>query len=72
LSERSDNITDWGRRLMEIHIGYETVEPWPLERIDIALGTAANKPALKADKDNNTIRLDAETTLKGVPSSAWE
>lgn len=57
---------------MALHIGYEAVEPWPLERIDIALGTAVNKPALKADKDNNTIRLDAETTLKGIPASAWE
>ena len=25
---------DWGERLMALHIGYETVEPWPLERID--------------------------------------
>lgn len=63
---------DWGQRLMALHIGYEAVEPWPLERIEIALGTAVNKPALKADKDNNTIRLDAETTLKGIPASAWE
>ena len=63
---------DWGQRLMALHIGYEAVEPWPLERIDIALGTAVNKPALKADKDNNTIRLDAETKLKGIPASAWE
>lgn len=25
---------DWGRALMELHIGYETVEPWPLVRTD--------------------------------------
>jgi predicted helicase len=24
----------WGEKLMALHIGYETVEPWPLERID--------------------------------------
>jgi predicted helicase len=27
---------DWGRRLMDLHIGYETVEPWPLQRLDTA------------------------------------
>ena len=25
---------DWGRKLIALHIGYETVEPWPLERVD--------------------------------------
>ncbi|MGN6583340.1 MAG: type ISP restriction/modification enzyme, partial [Rhizobiaceae bacterium] len=24
----------WGERLMKLHIGYEEVEPWPLERFD--------------------------------------
>lgn len=26
---------DWGRELMELHIGYEQVEPLPLERRDM-------------------------------------
>jgi predicted helicase len=63
---------DWGKRLMELHIGYEAVEPWPLERIDSPVGTSVNKAILKADKDNGTIRLDGVTTLKGVPNAAWE
>ena len=63
---------DWGKRLMDIHIGYEAVEPWPLGRIDIAVGTTVNKAILKADKDNGTIRLDGVTTLTGVPKSAWD
>src|SRR5450759_4574106 len=25
---------DWGETLMALHIGYETVEPWPFKRID--------------------------------------
>ncbi|MCB1513121.1 MAG: hypothetical protein KDJ36_19685, partial [Hyphomicrobiaceae bacterium] len=25
---------EWGKRLMDLHIGYETVEPWPLKRHD--------------------------------------
>ncbi len=23
--------SDWGKALMDLHIGYESVEPWPLE-----------------------------------------
>ncbi len=30
------------------------------------------RPKLKADKTSGTIELDSETTLQGVPSSAWE
>jgi predicted helicase len=25
---------EWGEKLMALHIGYETVEPWPLKRLD--------------------------------------
>jgi predicted helicase len=28
---------DWGRKLVELHIGYGSVEPWPLERRDIPM-----------------------------------
>ncbi|WP_246206558.1 type ISP restriction/modification enzyme [Propylenella binzhouense] len=68
---------DWGERLMELHIGYESVEPWPLERLDTpdekarAAGVAP-KALLKADKENGTIRLDTETQLSGVPKEAWD
>ncbi|MGQ7792708.1 type ISP restriction/modification enzyme [Faunimonas sp. B44] len=68
---------DWGERLMELHIGYESVEPWPLERLDVpdekarAAGVAP-KALLKADKENGIIRLDTETQLSGVPKAAWD
>ncbi len=66
----------WGEKLMALHIGYETVEPWPLERIDTAdeksrKAKIAPKAALKADKDAGNIRLDSETQLTGVPPQAW-
>jgi predicted helicase len=63
---------DWGARLMALHIGYETVKPWDLQRVDTATGDAAPKPVLKADKDNGSIRLDSATVLTGIPASAWE
>lgn len=67
----------WGQKLLDLHIGYEGVEPWPLKRVDIPdekardAGLAA-KAILKADKDNGTIRLDSETLLSGVPQEAWD
>lgn len=67
---------DWGKTLMDCHIGYESVKPFPLKRTDMPDEKArkANMPpraALKADKDAGVIRLDSETTLSGVPAEAW-
>ncbi|MGE0213416.1 MAG: type ISP restriction/modification enzyme [Parvibaculaceae bacterium] len=69
--------TEWGRRLMALHIGYEAVEPWPLKRTDVAddKARAAGVPPktlLKPDRDNDIIRIDGETTLSGVPAAAWK
>lgn len=68
---------DWGEQLMALHIGYETVEPWPLTRTDIpdekaAKAGQAPKALLKADKTGGRIVLDSETTLSGIPAEAWE
>ena len=58
----------WGEELMALHIGYETVEPFALTRIDVpdekvrASGQSP-KPSLKADKDAGRIVIDSETTL---------
>jgi predicted helicase len=66
----------WGEALMALHIGYETVAPWPLERTDVedvkaaAVGQSP-KPFLKAIKDKGAIVLDSETTLAGIPPEAW-
>jgi predicted helicase len=69
----------WARRgakLMALHIGYETVDPWPLERIDAADEKSRKagltpKVVLKADRESGNIRLDSETQLTRVPSEAW-
>lgn len=67
---------DWGEKLMALHIGYETVEPWPLQTIDTPddksrTAGVGPKAMLKADKDAGDIQLDNETQLTGVPSEAW-
>ncbi|HEY8327329.1 MAG TPA: type ISP restriction/modification enzyme [Rhodanobacter sp.] len=66
----------WGEQLMALHLGYETVGPWPLIRTDIPDEKARKnggtpKAMLKADKDTGRIALDTETTLAGVPAEAW-
>ena len=67
---------DWGEKLMALHIGYETVEPWPLQRIDTPdeksrKAGLASKALLRANKDTGNIQLDGETQLSGVPAEAW-
>lgn len=67
---------DWGEKLMALHVGYESVEPWPLNRIDAPDAKSRKaelrpKAILKADKDAGNIRLDSETQLTGVPPEAW-
>ncbi len=63
-----------GRELLDLHIGFETVEPWPLERNDGNVGATHASPLraiLRADKERGLIRLDERTTLSGVPPEAW-
>jgi predicted helicase len=78
---------DWGKALMDLHIGYETVEPFELERIEAGPSpqpsarkrgegaserAEAPKPMLKADREAGRIALDSQTALSGVPPEAWE
>ena len=64
----------WGEELMELHINYEDVEPWPLERVDSPNKRAEGsepKAILRSNHNNGNIRLDADTQLTGVPADAW-
>ncbi len=65
---------NWGMLLMDLHINYEIVAPYPLKRIDIPLekSDVSPKVKLKADKDKGKIILDEVTILEGVPKQAWE
>jgi len=68
---------DWGEKLMALHLDYEAADPWPLKRVDIEDSGSrraglAPKAALKANKEEGTIRLNGETQLLGIPSEAWD
>ena len=64
---------------MALHVGFETVPPYPLTRTDTgpkndtpeALALA-RKAKLKADTAAGSMTLDGLTTLHGVPHSAWQ
>ena len=61
-----------GRELLDLHIGFESAEPFPLERRDAPLRhDRPPKPILRADKQKGLIFLDEQTTLTGVPDDAW-
>ncbi len=68
----------WGEALMDLHLNYETVEPFELDRLETEpdvtpKGLAQlSKAKLKADKLKGQIVLDGFTTLVGVPPEAWE
>ena len=69
-----DDFAWWsqqGRALLDLHLEFETAEPWPLERIDKD-GVTPKRAILRADQELNVIILDEQTTLAGVPAEAWE
>ena len=58
-----------GQELLDLHIGFESAEPYPLKRTDKA--GDAKRVILKPDKERGSIVLDDKTTLTGVPPDAW-
>jgi predicted helicase len=77
---------NWGKKLMELHLNYKTVKPYPLKRIDLTLtpnpsnppnlplkgGNVQLKIKLKADKIKGKIMIDDVTTLTEIPHLVWE
>lgn len=71
-----------GRELAELHLNYETVEPFPLE--EISSGSIAgvsdeafnfyrvNKPSFGARKDRSRIIYNPRITLDGIPDEAFD
>ena len=57
-----------GHELLDLHLNFESADPYPLERAEAG---PPGRPLLRADKERGYITLDARTTLTGVPESAW-
>ncbi len=63
---------DWGKKLMDLHIGYEAVRPYKLQKLEVPI-KKDSKPEckLKTNKDADIV-LDTKTTLTGIPKEAWD
>ncbi len=67
-----------GRELAGLHLGYETIEPWPLEGLPAA---NAPKESLRVERmrfagsgknvDRSAIIVNSHITLSGIPSNAF-
>jgi predicted helicase len=71
--------SSWGKMLMDLHISYEDVRPYPLERKDVVIEPNEGmnldnffKARLKAHKEEGKIYIDAFTTLSHIPKTAWD
>ena len=62
--------SEMGQQLLDLHIRFESAEPFALERVE--KDGDPGKAALKADKTRGAIILDGKTMLTGVPEEAWE
>ena len=65
-----DQWVKMGQELLDLHLGFESAEPYPLERQDKA-DVVPQRAILKAYQERNVITLDEQTTLLGVPKGAW-
>lgn len=77
---------DWGKKLMDLHVNFETVKPFKLNVITAKLPNTGKakkdlfdnkyenkiKTKLKADKINGIIELDEVTNITGIPKEVWE
>ncbi|HEY9702992.1 MAG TPA: type ISP restriction/modification enzyme, partial [Allocoleopsis sp.] len=69
----------WGEQLMNLHINYEEVNPYPLDVLETVMEAVSiealekfKKAKLKANKAAGTIELDGLTVINGIPAIAWD
>lgn len=66
--------SNWGKELMDLHINFESVSTYPLQRIDVDKEKIrkAIVPRLQARKETGLIEIDTLTTLSGLPPEVWD
>ena len=66
-------ISEAGRRLADLHVGYEKVEPWPLHWVykeDTPLSYRIEK--MRVNKDKTELVVNESLTLTGIPPEAFD
>lgn len=67
--------SEWGKTLMDLHIGYESVEPWNIAIADVTPSKPVGgglKALLRANKEAGVIAIDEVTQLHNIPPEAWD
>ena len=57
---------------MDLHLNYGTVEPYPLKLPEELISKDKPEAKLRVIPDNGKIILDENSSLLGIPESAWE
>ena len=74
-------IREAGKRLGELHVGYEDVEPYPatvdtggkLDNPKLAYRVEKMRhPGKGKEKDRSTVIYNAHVTVRDIPEAAWE
>lgn len=71
---------EWGDTLLDLHIDYDEVDPYPLNRADTPNSKRAEgshpKPKLKSvlteGAGTGSVVVDEDTQLTGIPAGAWD
>ena len=73
---KSGKIGNWGKKLIDLHINYETVEKYKLKIKEYELKNKKNdyipKSKLRRDKETGEIILDEQTSILGIPEIAFD
>ena len=74
-----DDFAKWarlGQELLDLHIGFESVKPYPLKRVKRVLPRrrkgSQRKTLLSADKDEGIIEWDERTAFHDIPAEVWD
>ena len=63
-----------GKKLMSLHVGFNSVKPWPTNRVDASLNRAKGtlpKPVLRSVADKGLVLVDEDTRITEIPAEAW-
>ncbi len=66
-------FASFGKELASLHVGYESLAPWPLEYIerkDVPFSERVTK--MKLSKDRISIQINESLTLAGIPAQAFQ
>jgi len=65
-------FSEAGKQLADLHLGYEEVEPWPLEfewADDATMSWHVEK--MRLSKDKASVKVNDSLTLHGIPEAAY-